>query len=47
MVERTVTHVVDGDTFDVDIPVNGSRFIRMTGRDTPFTTFSGYAFITY
>ena len=46
MVKRKVTKVIDGDTFKVSRPVEGSQFIRMTGRDTPEKGERGYASAT-
>jgi endonuclease YncB( thermonuclease family) len=40
---RTVSRVVDGDTFVVRRRVGGSRYVRIAGIDTPERGERGYA----
>ena len=48
MVKRKVTKIIDGDTFVVDKPVRGSKYIRIADINTPekgqrdFVEFVGF-----
>jgi endonuclease YncB( thermonuclease family) len=42
-VQRRVTRVIDGDTFVINSPIRGSRFIRIAGIDAPEKWEFGYA----
>ena len=42
MVKRKVVRVIDGDTFTVDKPLNGSKYIRIANKNTPERGQRGY-----
>ena len=42
MVKRKVTKIIDGDTFVVDKPVRGSKYIRIADINTPEKGERGY-----